>query len=227
MLITLVSATPFEIQPTFDFLSKLFEQEKNGLYTNGDIKVRVLITGVGLTLTAFQLGLYLAKESPSLLINAGVAGALNTNLKLGDVVQVVSEQFGDLGAEAADGQFLNIHELKLIDPDEAPFQEGRLINEVGQKFDFLPKAKGVTVNTVHGYESSIQQFKHRIKADVETMEGAAVFLACLQTETSFLAIRAISNFVEPRNRDHWELGLAIKNLNAVLRQVIDNFILKN
>ena len=41
-----------------------------------------------------------------MIINAGIAGAFNRSLKIGDVVQVVSEQFGDLGVEEKDGRSL-------------------------------------------------------------------------------------------------------------------------
>ena len=52
------------------------------------------------------------------------------------------------------------------------------------------------------------------------MEGAAFFLACLLSEVPFLEIRSISNFVEPRNREAWDLPLAIDNLNVALIELI-------
>jgi len=55
---------------------------------------------------------------------------------------------------------------------------------------------------------------------VESMEGAAFFYACLMAEVPFLEIRSISNFVEPRNRDAWDLPLAIGNLNQVLAEIL-------
>lgn len=220
MLLSIVAATPFEIAPLQEYLNKDFEAKEEGLFEKEDLKIRVLITGVGIPLTALQLGFYLAKEQPDLLINAGVAGAFNRDLELGAVVHVIADCFGDLGVEEADGSFTNIHELGLIAANDAPFEKGILYNRSASQHSFLPVASGVTINTVHGHSASIQAFQTQYPVDVETMESAAVFLACLQTDVNFLAIRSISNYVEKRNRAAWRLDLAIENLNKVLVEVI-------
>ncbi len=221
MLVTIVAATPFEVDPIVEYLKREFEEKEAHLYRKNHLLLRVLITGVGIPLTALQLGLYLAKEQPDLLINAGIAGAINKKLALGAVVNVASDAFGDLGVEEADGRFTDIHQLGLINPDEAPFESGRLYNEGINDFSFLEKVSGVTVNKVHGYAPSITSFIKKYPCDIETMESAAVFLACLQTGTNFLALRSISNYVESRNRENWEIALAIKNLNEVLKEILD------
>jgi len=99
--------------------------------------------------------------------------------------------------EEADGSFTDLHKMGLINPDDAPFEKGILKNKNGNGFSFLPQATGITINKVHGHAPSIAAFEKQYQVDVETMEGAAVFLACLQTEVNFLAIRSISNYVEP------------------------------
>jgi futalosine hydrolase len=48
------------------------------------------------------------------------------------------------------------------------------------------------------------------------MEGAAVFYVAQQEKIPALQIRAISNLVEKRNKDNWDIPLAIKNLNEWL-----------
>jgi futalosine hydrolase len=35
-------------------------------------------------------------------------------------------------------------------------------------------------------------------------------------------IRAVSNFIEKRNRDNWNIALAIKNLNETAIEIINN-----
>ncbi|MEM9847875.1 MAG: hypothetical protein AAF847_08290 [Bacteroidota bacterium] len=82
----------------------------------------------------------------------------------------------------------------------------------------------MTVNKVHGYEPSIEQITSKYPVQVESMEGAAFFYAALVSETPFLQIRAISNYVEARNRDNWKLGLAIDNLNEVLVEILKSFV---
>jgi futalosine hydrolase len=55
------------------------------------------------------------------------------------------------------------------------------------------------------------------------MEGAAVFYACEQEGMPCAQIRAISNYVERRNKASWQVDLALKNLNDWLQK----FLLEN
>jgi len=78
----------------------------------------------------------------------------------------------------------------------------------------IRQVSAITVNTVHGNETSIKKLTGRISPQLESMEGAAFFYACKQAGLPCLQIRAVSNYVEKRNRDAWQIGLAIKNLNS-------------
>jgi futalosine hydrolase len=52
------------------------------------------------------------------------------------------------------------------------------------------------------------------------MEGAAFFYSCAQAGLPSIQLRAISNWVEPRNRDAWNIPLAISNLNQTIAQLL-------
>jgi len=78
----------------------------------------------------------------------------------------------------------------------------------------LKNVGAITVNTVHGNEASIKKVTERLSPQLESMEGAAFFHACTQMDVPCIQIRAVSNYVEKRNRDSWNIGLAIKNLNT-------------
>ena len=54
------------------------------------------------------------------------------------------------------------------------------------------------------------------------MEGAACFMACEQFDIPCIQIRAISNKVEKRNTENWNLDLAISNLNTEVERIIDS-----
>jgi len=224
MKILLVSATSFELTPSIEFLRYNLREKSPHFYSGQNIEVKHLITGVGLTHTAFSLGKLLSQETFDLAINAGIAGAVNSNLQLGEVVQITSEQFADLGIENADGSFSDVFSLELMDKNQVPFKNGLLINEEGGTYDFLPKVKGISVNKVHGSAPSIQALRKNFDAEVESMEGAAFFYACLMEKISFLQIRSISNYVEARNKENWNIPLAIENLNKVLIQMLEAFI---
>lgn len=222
MKILFVSATPFEIGPLRQHLQENFWPHSDNHFQKEELEVQLLVTGVGMTLTAFNLGGLFAKQRFDLAVNVGIAGALNRSLNIGDVVNITAERFADLGVEEADGRFTDVHELGLVDANASPFAGGELLNS-DAGFDFLPKAKGLTVNKVHGYQPSIDALRSKYEADVESMEGAAFFLACLLAGQPFLQIRSISNFVEPRNRDAWDLPKAITNLNEVLIEMLKTF----
>lgn len=223
MNLLIVSATPFEIAPFRQYLGANFWAHHDAHFQKEELSVKTLVTGVGMTQTAFAMGQILAQHSFDLVVNVGVAGAFDRQLKLGDVVNVSSEIFGDLGVEEADGRFTDMHELGLIEPDQPPFRKGKLINPNVKGFDFLPQCKGLTVNKVHGAEASIEAVRKKYDVDVESMEGAAFFLACLSANVNFLELRSISNYVESRNREAWNLSLAIENLNKVLIEMVKQF----
>ncbi len=215
MKILIVSATPFEIAPLSLHLNENFNKVNETLYQKGALQVEMLVTGIGMTNTAYQLGKAFAENKYDLAINAGIAGAFNKELKLGDVVNVVSEIFGDLGIEEADGRFTDLFENKLI-PEGSIYDNGKIHNPDAAEFSFLPQANGLTINKVHGFPSSIKSIQKKYEVTIESMEGAAFFMACRNAGVKFLQIRAISNYVEKRNRDNWDLPLSIGNLNQVL-----------
>lgn len=223
MNLLLVAATPFEIAPTLRFLENNFSQTTPGLYQKDELHISPLITGVGSVATAWRLALHLSSAPIDWALNAGVAGAFDRSLALGDVVQVVSEQFGDLGVEDAGGHFTDLFQLGLAEPNAWPFVEGKLNNPAAGQTRFLPTVQGLTVNRVHGYQSSIEAAQRSFPdAQVESMEGAAFFYGCLSANIPFAEIRAISNYVEPRNRANWQLETAIENLNQILLQIIES-----
>lgn len=222
MRILLVSATVFEIAPTLNWLEEHFRAAETGAYERGTLGVFPLVTGVGLTATAFHLGQYLARNRPDLALNAGIAGAFDRNLRLGDVVNVVAERFGDLGVEEADGRFTDLFELGLLEKNTPPFINGLLRNPGAEQAAFLPAVHGLTVNKVNGTNATAATVHAKYPdTAVESMEGAAFFYACLSAGVPFLQIRGISNYVETRNREAWNLPLAIGNLNEVVVQMVE------
>ncbi|KIA92788.1 purine phosphorylase [Pedobacter kyungheensis] len=162
----------------------------------------LLITGVGMVATAFALGRHLSHKY-NLVVNFGIAGSFDRNIALGTVLNITEDTFAELGAENGD-DFLTITDLG--------FGDNHYTARSQHKID-LPLAKGITMNCVTGSEKSIKNLVKRLNPTTESMEGAAVFYACKQFHIDCLQIRSVSNYVEPRNKDNWKIGLSIKNLN--------------
>ncbi|MCH2045297.1 MAG: futalosine hydrolase [Saprospiraceae bacterium] len=223
MRILVVSATHFEILPLLKYLKENFDQNDAFIYQKKDVVIQVLITGVGLMHTAFALAWALKGTRIDLVLNLGIGGALNSDFQIGEVYNIVSEQQADLGVEEANGSFTDLFELELLDRNQTPYINAKLYNPEVSSFKFLPTAKGVSVNKVHGNKLSIQQLKAKYDADIESMEGAAVFYACLQAGVQFLQIRSVSNYVEERNKENWNIPLAIEQLNKTATNLLDIF----
>jgi futalosine hydrolase len=147
----------------------------------------------------------------------GICGSFNTNLKIGDVVNIHEDTFAELGAE--DGEnFLTLDELKL---------EGisKIVNDSGAihaVVEVLPRVSGITVNTTHGNEKNIQKVFDRFHPYVESMEGAAFMFVCENERIPYVQIRAVSNYVEKRNRDTWNIPLAIEKLNEKMFEILNS-----
>jgi len=218
MKIIIVSATRNEISPLLeklDSVKDLAGRLIQGEYNNH--KITIIITGIGMVETTY----WCTKTIDSyynLAINAGICGSLNKNLEIGTVVNVYEDCFSELGAEDGD-MFLNLEEMGLKGVQTVQGSKFNVNNNVIEK---LPKVNGVTVNTVHGNEESIKKVIEKFHPIVESMEGAAFIFVCKKENIPHIQIRAVSNFVEKRNKENWNIPLAIKNLNNKLIEVLDS-----
>jgi futalosine hydrolase len=166
----------------------------------------------------------LAQHGYDLALNFGLCGSFTDSLPPGSVVHVVSDRLTELGAED-DESFLTIHDLKLLGENDFPFEMGAIVNDApppNPAVARLPRANGITVNTVHGNVRSIAAVVGRFRPDVESMEGAAFMYACRVAGVPFAQVRAVSNVVEKRNRDAWRITDAIHNLGTTAVGILDH-----
>jgi futalosine hydrolase len=217
MRILIVAATQGEVQPLMDALGMQKSDEADNLFVPRHTSVAncsVLITGAGMVATAFALGKHLPHNVYNLVINLGVAGAFDKSFPLGEVYEITKDTFAELGAED-DTRFISIEQLGL---------GAGIFNPTSSLSHFTTmtptKATAITVNTVHGNEASIAEVVGRFNPQIESMEGAAFFYACRELKVPCVQIRAVSNYVEKRNRDNWQIGLAVKNLNTFALDLI-------
>jgi futalosine hydrolase len=207
MQIAIVSATDFE-QNLFDF-NALQKQHSIKFYTHG----------IGLMLSTFHLS-EIVKSKPDLIIQCGLAGTYQNHLKIGETVIVENEILGDTGAQDHMDQ-LDLFDMQFMNANEFPFSNSILKNEyVTHLNTSLKKVTGLTVNLSSGNASTIELRKKKYNADIETMEGAVLHYVCLQKEIPFIQFRAISNLVEPRNKDNWKIKEAIESYTLAITEFI-------
>ena len=191
MNVLIVAATKFEI--TSD---KIAEEH-------------ILITGVGMVNTAINLTKELMTTKYDLVINMGVAGSFSDELNNGDVVEVVEDDFCEIGFEN-DLEFSKFTDFDL---------KTKYLNNSRSS---LKKVRAITVNTVHGKNETISDITTRENPEIESMEGASVFKVCEEFNVPCIQIRSISNKVQKRNKNNWNLKLASKNLNIEIEKIIEN-----
>ena len=221
MKILIVSATWLEVKLLADELE--FIEESTHLlrkYRLHENEIDILITGIGTTFTAFHLTNTLRDNYYQFVINIGIAGSLTNELRIGDVVEVTSDEFSDLGIEM-ENEFLTLFESGFMDFNEFPFERGMIKSTAINGFLELKKVRGITTNKSHGRAASITEIKSKFSAQVESMEGAVVFYVCNWLGVTCIQIRAISNFVEPRNLAQWNIPLALEKLNESVLNVLN------
>lgn len=224
MRILLVAATEGEVAPV---VTRFSEAARQGVrltrYEFAGHEVHLLTTGVGMVATSAWCSRTLVEHSYAMALNVGVCGSFDRTLEPGTVVHTLSDRIVELGAED-DDRFLTIEDLGLTDCDNAPYTRAELRNPSPPANDVLlklPRVSGITVNTVHGNERSIAAVMQRFKPQVETMEGAAFMYACMIHGVQFAQVRAVSNFVEKRNRGAWKMSEALGNLAAVVGGILE------
>jgi len=165
---------------------------------------------------AFALARHLPHNVYNLVINLGIAGSFDKNIALGELIEITEDTFAELGAED-DKNFISIEKLGL---GAGIFRPTSSISHFTKKVN-IKQAKAITVNTVHGNDDSIAAIIERLNPQLESMEGAAFFYACRELKVPCIQIRAVSNYIEKRNRDNWQIGLAVKNLNTFAVELIN------
>lgn len=182
-----------------------------------------LITGIGTVNTALHLAPLLANNSYQVAIQVGIAGSYLKEHTLGTVVEVIQETYADLGAENNDGSFLSLKELgfsNFVDKKQSTYYN--TLHNPQPSFLNLVKVKSNTVHLCSGTWETIRKRLSACSADIENMEGAAFFQACILYEQPFYAFRAISNYVAPRNFTQWNIPLAVKNLSEQVLNFLKN-----
>lgn len=209
MRILLCAATEMEIAPTIQVLS----QKDNN-------QIQLLITGVGLMACTYALTKEVTAKKPDFILQAGVAGSLQANQSLAQVVAVRSECIGDLGVQE-NGSFQSLFNLKLLSPDAFPWQNGRLVNKEALRPSInLPVVDGITVNEISTSEAQIDYYRGQLQVQVESMEGAALHYVALLEKIPFLQIRSLSNFIGERDKARWQMKEAIAALNHSLQHIL-------
>ncbi len=221
MKILVTAATEAEIALSIKHIASLGKEVKPLVFEQNGHIVAFAVTGVGMVATAYHLTRILHAEQYDMVLQAGIAGTFDRDIAIGEVQAVRSDRLADMGAEDGDS-FIDVFGLGLIGPDDQPFTQKWLVNpyrmdDLGVQ---LKAVDAITVNTVTGNNTSVERLGNQYPGMLESMEGAAFHYVCLCEKVKFVQVRAVSNYIERRNKAAWNIELALTHLNEYLVRYI-------
>ena len=216
MRVIITAATNGEWMPSFQKINPAYAG------TNKRFSVGFHESGIGLLASSVSLMKMFVQETPSLIIQVGIAGCFDKKVPLGKVFAVKDDFAGDIGV-MENKVWKDLFDLKLDKPNDAPYEKKSLPNPWLSQYNLLklPTKKGVTVSTISTDKNKIDLYSGRYKASLESMEGAALHYIGRDLNIPFIQIRAVSNYVGERNKAKWNMQEAIYNLNETLLQYLD------
>jgi futalosine hydrolase len=188
------------------------EAERAAIVAAG-AQARVVVGGVGPAAAAATTAIESA--GADLVLAAGIGGGF-TPLAPGEVAVASTIVFADLGAETANG-FVPVSALGF--GSERYDVTAKLAVELAERTGGH-LGTVVTVATVTGTAGRADELARRFPdAVAEGMEGAGVAAAASLRGVPFGELRAISNAVGPRDRDAWQIPLALQSLGRAVAAV--------
>jgi futalosine hydrolase len=221
----ILSATEFEQSALARRLESPVKQSISGKRwitgTRGKATLRLVQGGLGAVNTAHALSCALQSWKPDLVLQLGVGGAYpNAGLQIGDLALAEAENYGDLGVRTSQGwQSSELIGIPVIGGDVDYYNHFPLDRElVARGSEVLSRQNGsagtlragpfVTVQECTGTTELGIERGDRFAAICENMEGAAGAHICRLFEVPFLEIRGISNMVDDRQIERWEIPRA-------------------
>lgn len=214
------AATDFEMQAYLD--------------AGGDTAgVTCLVTGVGPVETTLSLACLLEEKGTQFdaVLNFGVAGAYPDNgidIQAGmlDICLARQEILGDFGicldnsVEPLGAEQLQISNSFILDTPLMRQAETALV-DCGMS---VKQGVFITVNCVSGTRKRGRMLGRRFQGLCENMEGAAVARVCARFALPCCEVRCISNMVEDRNTDNWQLQFACARAGQAAAVIINSLV---
>ena len=204
----------------------------------GCSSARLVQTGMGAVNTAHALTCALQAYRPDLVLQIGVGGAyLDSGLDVGDVAVASEEVYGDVGVRLREG-WRGVEEIgiPLLEGEEACYNrfplDGELVEEVravlvgGDWQEENPVVESGLFVTVQECSGTLELGRERERlfgGICENMEGAAAAHLCRIYGIAFAEVRGISNRVEDRDRDKWDLQGAVERAQAAAAILLDDW----
>jgi futalosine hydrolase len=186
----------------------------------------VLILGVGKAAAAASLSARLARHSAKAVVLFGVAGSYpvvphtgrDRALAVGELALVGASTFADEGVATPMG-FLDLAQIGIGGAVEFT-HDASWLAAAAAILGPLPVVRAATVSTCSGTDELARDRAERSRADLETMESAAVALACRRFAVPLLELRSVSNRTGDRRRAGFEIALACARIADAVAMLV-------
>lgn len=164
-----------------------------------------VVSGMGATNTAIATVTAIERYRPELIIQIGIAGAMDRSIEIGDALFVESDYQADLGAWRGE-QFVH------FDTPMITVQNPTTLRGVRAQSVNAACTRGFGCSSNNGY-----------LAQIESMEGAAFFQAAsAYNSLQFIQIRSVSNYTDSL-RSQWKISEAISVLADTLNNLLPTY----
>jgi futalosine hydrolase len=178
--------------------------------------------GVGKAAAAASLARALSNARVDCVLLFGVCGSYDNDganaLQVGELCLVGSEVLGDEGVEAPTG-FSSLADLQL--GDVGPFEAAADLTKAAAEILSIPVVGGATVSSCSATDERARALAARTGAAVESMEGAAVAIACAAAGVPWVQLRCVSNRTGDRARAGWALEPAIAKVQGAVAVLLE------
>lgn len=176
--------------------------------------VELLVTGVGPVEAAASIARALARRRYRMLVNAGLAGAVDGAAKIGDGVVIARDRL-ELDLETGAVIALPRGE-RVADRADADSQLVAGLTRLG-----FAALQGITVSRVTATERTARRLAEG-GAQVESMEGFAALRAAELAGVPAIELRGISNRVGDRDQSGWNFAAGERGLETVVHAFFES-----
>ena len=121
------------------------------------------------------------------------------------------------------------HDEQLNDLEARALQNAPTLAAARARFDLAARNadiaradSGATVNGISSTPGQVSAITEKYAPVIESMEGAALHYVCVMENIPFIQIRSVSNFAGERNKENWKIMDAIKQLNTLLKTILED-----
>ena len=207
-----------------DIVNPIIKRISNVEFTIGKIydkDVCVAVSGIGKVLAAITTEAMILNFNPDFIISTGVAGGLDSSLKIGDIAvanKLVQHDMDTTSLGDAKGLISGINKVYFETDNDLTNIILKAIEDQNINYKLGIIASGDTF--INGNKGDV--IKNEFNAISCEMESASVSLVCYQNNVKFACFRAISdNGDDNSNNDYSDnLAKACEISNIIIKEIL-------